>query len=535
MRNVSLKSIIILLVCTVVIIALSCTGILIAYDNTKSTKSSLEDKAWTLATSFARSPVVIEGLEDEQSQMKLQEYVAEVYTETAVDYIVVMDMDRVRLTHPTHSQIGLPFVGDDEAQAFQGQTYTSTADGTLGESLRTFMPVFNDAGEQVGVVAVGILTATINEALLRSQMMVWLGGLLGLIPGIVGAIYLATRVKKSMHNLEPSEITQLLETREAILSSVQEGIIAVDAKGKIILCNAAAQKILQKTGMTDEPLYQSIDDFLPEFKLQEVLQKGMVERNQHMLLQDVELVVNRAPVDANGIRLGAMVTFQDTTELTAALDQLSGVKSYAEALRSHTHEFMNKLHVVSAMVHTESYQELEDYIKTISSYYQEDVGWVSRHLQDPVLVGYLLNKLNTLKHKDIDVSLGGQHTWPVIKDTKYVNAIITVIGNSLDNASDAVSEGTHPKVDITMDVNSEGLVWQVKDNGIKLTQGDLDELIAKGRSTKGAGRGYGFYNMQSSLDEVNGHLHIVANDKQGVTLRAVLPFQGVTNDKRIDS
>lgn len=534
-KTYSLKTIIILLVCMVVLIALSCTSILVAYDNAKTTRISLEDKVWTIATSFARSPVVKEGLSNEDTRERLQEYTLEVQSETNVEYIVVMDMDRIRLTHPTFDQVGKEFVGNDESQAFEGETYTSTAKGTLGESLRAFIPVYDETSrEQIGVVSVGILTAHINEAVYRSQLMVMLGGLFGLIPGIIGAVFLASKVKRSMQNLEPVEIAQLLETREAILSSVQEGIIAIDSSGKIILVNEAATKMLQKAGLDESPLYQDVAEFLPEFNLHDVLKKDKVERNQQLTLHELELVVNRVPVDSNGVRMGAMATFQDKTELTLAMDQLSGVKSYAEALRMHTHEFMNKLHVVSAMVHTESYEELQTYIKTISTYYQEDVGWISRHLSDPVLVGYLLNKLNMVKNKGIEISLIGESSWPVVKDPKLLNVLITVIGNSLDNASEALTTIKNPKIIVTIDYDGENILWKVRDNGAKIGQEKLDHLLDKGNSTKGSERGYGMYLMLTSTEEIGGELNLLANNDEGVTLRAELPLRGVEYDKRIN-
>ncbi|MCM2676069.1 ATP-binding protein [Alkalicoccobacillus plakortidis] len=216
------------------------------------------------------------------------------------------------------------------------------------------------------------------------------------------------------------------------------------------------------------------------------------------------------------------------------LDQLSGIKSYAEALRMHTHEFMNKLHVVSAMVHTESYDELQTYIKTISTYYQEDVGWISRHLNDPVLVGYLLNKLNMVKNNGIEISLTGESSWPVVKEPKLLNVLITVIGNSLDNASEALSTIKNPKIIVTIDYDGENILWKVRDNGAKIAQEKLDQLLDKGNSTKGSERGYGMYLMLTSTEEVGGELKLLANNDEGVTLRAELPLQGVEYDKRIN-
>ncbi|MEY8752561.1 DcuS/MalK family sensor histidine kinase [Alkalicoccobacillus gibsonii] len=530
-RSYRLQTVIVLFVCTVLVLSLSLAGILVAIDNAKSTRSALEDKVWTIATSFARSPVVIEGLENVETQARLLEYTEEVQSETNVEYIVVIDMDRVRLTHPTPEMIGERFVGNDVERAFKGETYSSTAEGTLGESLRTFFPVYNEqTGEQIGVVAVGMLTDHINAAVYRSQAMVWIGGLVGLVAGLIGAILLARKIKRSMQNLEPVEIAQLLESREAMLSSVQEGIIAVDAYGKIILLNEAAVRILQKAGKTDHVLHKEMAVVLPEFELEDVLKNGKIQRNKQLSLQELELVVNRVPLTLNDQRIGAMVTFQDKTELTHAMDQLSGVKSYAEALRLQTHEFMNKLHVVSAMVHTKSYEELQAYIQTISTYYQEDVGWISRHVNDPVLVGYLLNKLKMVKNQGIKVQLIGECSWPSIKDPNQLNALITVIGNSLDNAVEALQDIDDPVIELTIDLDGEQMLWQVKDNGKQTTQLQLDQLVEKGTSTKGAERGYGLYLMNTYIKDSHGKLTFTANVDGGVTLRAIVPIRGVEHD-----
>ncbi|MGN7310733.1 DcuS/MalK family sensor histidine kinase [Alkalicoccobacillus gibsonii] len=530
-RSYRLQTVIVLFVCTVLVLSLSLAGILVAIDNAKSTRSALEDKVWTIATSFARSPVVIEGLENEESQARLLEYTEEVQSETNVEYIVVIDMERVRLTHPTPEMIGERFVGNDVERAFEGETYSSTAEGTLGESLRTFIPVYNEqTGEQIGVVAVGMLTDHINAAVYRSQAMVWIGGLVGLVAGLIGAILLARKIKRSMQNLEPVEIAQLLESREAMLSSVQEGIIAVDAYGKIILLNEAAVRILQKAGKTDHVLHKEMAAVLPEFELEDVLKNGKIQRNKQLSLQELELVVNRVPLTLNDQGIGAMVTFQDKTELTHAMDQLSGVKSYAEALRLQTHEFMNKLHVVSAMVHTKSYEDLQAYIQTISTYYQEDVGWISRHVNDPVLVGYLLNKLKMVKNQGIKVQLIGESSWPSIKDPNQLNALITVIGNSLDNAVEALQDIDDPVIELTIDVDGEQMLWQVKDNGKQTTQSQLDQLVEKGTSTKGAERGYGLYLMNTYIKDSCGKLTFTANVDGGVTLRAIVPIRGVEHD-----
>ena len=98
------------------------------------------------------------------------------------------------------------------------------------------------------------------------------------------------------------------------------------------------------------------------------------------------------------------------------MEQLSGAKAYAETLRTQTHEFMNKLHVITAMVHTKSYEELKDYTTYLSDSYQKEGGAVSRLVKDPVIAGYLLNKLKNTGESGIHVEFTGENTTAYIEE-----------------------------------------------------------------------------------------------------------------------
>ncbi|AIE61530.1 Spo0B domain-containing protein [Bacillus methanolicus] len=45
-------------------------------------------------------------------------------------------------------------------------------------------------------------------------------------------------------------------------------------------------------------------------------------------------------------------------------------------LRSQTHEFMNKLHVILGMVHLELYDQLVDFVKSVTNTFHSEVGFV---------------------------------------------------------------------------------------------------------------------------------------------------------------
>ncbi|CAM5617922.1 histidine kinase OS=Lysinibacillus sphaericus OX=1421 GN=LS41612_06055 PE=4 SV=1 [Lysinibacillus sphaericus] len=77
---------------------------------------------------------------------------------TDVDYIVIIDMKRIRYSHPSESKLGTVFEGGDEIEAFSQHEYISKAHGVLGYSIRAFVPIMNEEGtKQVGVITVGLL------------------------------------------------------------------------------------------------------------------------------------------------------------------------------------------------------------------------------------------------------------------------------------------------------------------------------------------------------------------------------------------
>ncbi|WP_374702991.1 Spo0B domain-containing protein [Peribacillus deserti] len=86
--------------------------------------------------------------------------------------------------------------------------------------------------------------------------------------------------------------------------------------------------------------------------------------------------------------VGAIVTFRDKTEIQLLDEQLTGVRNYADALRAQAHEFMNKLHVILGLVRMEQYDSLAKYINETVNHRENEVAFVSKRTQDPVLAGF---------------------------------------------------------------------------------------------------------------------------------------------------
>ncbi|MDF2928443.1 MAG: dcuS [Anaerospora sp.] len=524
---VNLQTKITLLVCGVVAIALLVTNIFISADVASITQNSLAEKAADVARIVAHSPVVIESLSGQRSETEIQTFANDIRIVTNVEFIVVLDMKGIRKSHPDNSRLGQHFVGGDEQAALAGQTYTSLAEGTLGPSLRAFSPVFAMDGKQVGVVAVGILLNKVQQAVDKSRSVIYLAVVFGLMAGVAGAILLARSIKKTLFGLEPFAFAKLLEERSAMLLSVREGIIAVDKDARITLVNGEAIRLLTQAGIQGDPIGKQVESFVPNTRLSDVLRTGCAELDQEQDLKGITLLTNRVPLCVDGEIVGAIATFRDKTEIRHLAEQLTGVRNYAEALRAQTHEFMNKLHVILGMVRLQCYDQLAGYISGIAHQYQAEVGFVVRRIKDPVLAGFLLGKLSHAREAGVNLILSENSFLPEPADQEVIPELVTIVGNLVNNAFEAVADSTVKYIKIACNYNEGRLLIEVSDSGAGMAEEQKNRLFTKGYSTKANNRGLGLFLVQHSLARIGGVIEVFSEKEKGTRFVVSVPYLGV--------
>lgn len=502
--KIKMQTKIICLVCGVVAVVLVVTSLLISSSIATEVKDSIGRQAMSVARMMARSPVVIEGLLGKRPGSEIQQYANENKTLTNVQFIVVLDMDGVRKSHPTPSMVGLHLVGGDEMEAMAGKEYLSEAMGTLGYSLRAFTPVYGPDGRQVGVVLVGILMDYVKDAVKQAQMILFVAMLIGMLIGIVGALLLARDIKKTLFGLEPEVIAKQLEERSVMLQSVREAIIAVDRNGIITLLNEEGKRMLRLSGVDADPLGRPVNEFVPNTRLLEVIATGKMELNSEQDLFGVSVLANRMPLLVNGTVVGAITTFRDKTELKRLAEELTGVRDYVDALRSQAHEFMNQLHVILGMVQLENYDLLASYIRRIASEYQAEVTYVGRRIRNPVLAGFILSKLSLARERHIHMELSEDSYLPATSQEEVTHELVTILGNLVENALDAVGDVPIKKVHLSIGYEAGRLSIDVRDSGSGIDPAIDGHLFEMGVSNKSGDRGVGLHLVKLSLERLNG-------------------------------
>lgn len=522
----SLQTKIIIIVWTVVALALLLTNVLITQHVTKSVQNGLRDNAINIARMVARSPAIINGLDNRVDEAAIQLLANDMRQATNVEFIVVIDMQGIRKSHPVAEQVGQHMIGGDEIRALKGEEYVSIAEGTLGHSLRAFTPIYSRDGRQTGAVVVGILLNNMEQAAAQSRKLVYLATALGLLIGATGAVLLAGNIKKTLFGLEPFAIAKLLEERSAMLQSVREGIIAVDKEVNITLVNNEALRILAFAGIHGDPSGKCAEDYIPNSRLKEVLESGQAELDQEQDINGVVILTNRLPIIVNGQIVGAIATFRDKTEMRRLAEELTGVRAYVEALRSQTHEFMNKLHVVLGLVRLKCYDQLIAYISQIVHQQEAEVNFIGARIREPALAGFLLSKHSRAREIGADLTVTDDSYLPKAANSHIVHELVTIVGNLIDNAFEAVTACDKKKVLVRLNFDrlAKLLTITVADTGPGVAKEDRDKIFEKGFSTKADNRGLGLLLVKRSVEGLGGRISLTAPGSQGAEFIIQIPY-----------
>jgi two-component system CitB family sensor kinase len=439
---------------------------------------------------------------------------------TGASFVVVANEQGIRYSHPDREKIGRR-VSTDPSEALLGREYVGVQTGSLGRSMRAKVPVRNQAGEVIGLVSVGLLASRVSAQLRNDLPVLLIPPALGLALGVLGSILLARRIKRQTFGLEPSEISALLEQREAVLHGIREGVVATDPAGRVILVNDEAKRLLD---LDDAVVGLPFADVLPPGHVRDVVEGSVDGPDQVVLVNDRVLVANRMPVTVRGRDVGAVVTLRDRTELEFLLRELNDVRSLADALRAQEHEFSHRLHVVAGLIELGRYKDAVAFISKSSLVHQELVASVIENVGDPTLAALLLGKAAVASERGIELRVTEDSRLP--EGYGDPRDLVTVVGNLVDNALDSVASAGGGSIAVTLRDEPGGVVVKVRDSGPGVEPSLVNEIFRDGFTTKvanGTGRrGLGLALVSQTVRRRTGGYVTVENDS-GALFTAFLP------------
>jgi two-component system CitB family sensor kinase len=439
----------------------------------------------------------------------IQRIASTIENETGASYVVVIDMNRVRHSHPDPALIGQQVA--EPIVVADGRVHVGIDNGSTGRSANGKAPLRGPDGTLVGEVSVGLQESSVTAALRHEipSYAAWFG--IALLLGAVASWALARRLKRRTFGLELEEISLLLQEREATLHGVREGVIAFDAAGRVSMVNDPAQHLL---GLDAGAVGHTLPELVPPGRLRDVLDGvGTTTPDDFVLTDDYSLVVNRMPVTLAGRPHGAVVTLRDRTELAALLRELDGERGLTESLRAQQHEFANRIHAIAGLLELGRTQEALSYLTEIRGNAAEFDHTLRTHIAAPQIVGLLLGKAAEASERGIELEIAPE-TW-LSESPGKVQVLTTVVGNLVDNAMDAVSGQEPPRrVEVEIVEDEDQLTVVVTDNGPGVAPELVPRIFLDGYSTKalpeGKLRGLGLALVHRLVTRLDGTVDVAA-------------------------
>ncbi|WP_325176648.1 sensor histidine kinase [Paenibacillus alkalitolerans] len=509
-----------------VLFSLLIGGIIILGSVARLREDELGRRVMITARTVADLPVVQEYVGAPDGWKQIAPIADNIRIINDVAYIVVLDMNRNRLSHPIWARIGEKFEDADADAAFAEHTYLSRASGEAGTAVRAYVPVIDEQHRQVGVVVAGQLLPTLGEMISNQRHFIIVTMLLSLSFGIWGSWQLARHIKRQMFNLEPQEIARMFRERSAAFQAMHEGVVAIDTKENITIFNDRAKQIF---GISGDVIGLPIRDVLPDTRLPEILEQKTPVYNRELRVGNALIWSNRIPISEQQQTIGALAIFQDRTEVTRMAEELTGVRAFVDALRVQNHEYMNKLHTIAGLIQLDKKEQALQYVFEVSEYQEELSGFLQEHFCSDSIAGLLLSKISRGKELGIHVELdrrSGIKRFPADLDH---HDLVIVIGNLVENAFDALAtaEQDRKEVYVSIEQDDEVLSVLVEDNGIGMTEETKARMLEQGYSTKQSeNRGVGLHLVNRIVQKAAGELRCESSPGQGASFMISFPMRG---------
>jgi len=520
LRQFSLQSKMIIFIVALVLFQIGTMGLV----STNLINTILEDqlgkRVLAVSQTIATMPEVARLLEARDPEGKLQVLAEEIREKTGAQFIVIGDRQETRYSHPDRNKIGKTMVGGDNDRALQqGKTYTSRAVGTMGLSLRGKVPIVDADKNIIGIVSVGYLDENIDQMIAGRRAIIITSNIILVILGVLIAVLLARSFKHAIFGLEPHEIGRMFEERSAILGSIREGIVAINKDGYITMINQAAKKTLGLSPDQDY-LHQRIENVVPETRILDVLRTGESQLDWEHRVGDKEIIVNRIPIWHDDKVMGVVSSFREKDEIDTLAKELSRVQGYSEMLRHQTHEYSNKLHTILGLIQLEAYDKAIELIGSETSGYQDLLQFLVSAVPDPLVAGCILGKYSRAQELNIQLNVDRHSNFADIPEWVSKEKIVTVLGNLLDNAYQAVTPLSVDERVVNLSLTDLGndLIFEVEDSGKGIAEEVAGHIFERGVSTSGMkGKGIGLFLVKDILSYINGHITVNTSGLGGVS------------------
>lgn len=474
------------------------------------------------AESFASSPQVVSEIGRPQASFTLAPGMERTRDLSNASVVAIVDPHGKVIASSDPTTVG------DRSQlvsssGLAGRSWAGDASDHGQKFVAANVPVLTTSGDVEGIIIVAQEYPPLGHELAAAvpNLALFLG--IGAALGIIGSWGLSRLVRRGTRGLEPHEITELADYREALLFSIREGVVGVDSAGRVTVINQSALDLLGLPSSVSGQQISAlpIDEHIRETLLQSPGEGDIVASSDARIL-----VLNQRSVVSRGNHVGTVTTLRDRTELAELQSQLAMNRSITETMRAQTHEFSNHLHTISGLVQLKKYDQVRNFIGTLSRRSAEIVDEVATRINDPAVAALFVAKASFARESKVTLTLDPVSDLDTLEPTLTAD-VITVVGNLIDNAIDAKTGTPEGTVSLRLTQDGANVSVTVIDSGPGIPDGMMEQIFNRGFTTKPAGvagRGVGLALVRLICTQRGGSVSVEKRNPHGASFRATLPY-----------
>jgi two-component system phosphate regulon sensor histidine kinase PhoR len=332
-----------------------------------------------------------------------------------------------------------------------------------------------------------------------------------------------------------NEVTDKQNRLQAILQSMDSGVIAVDRNNKVIMINPYAKKIF---GISKDIIGQNLLDNIRDFELENIFHQSDDDYKEIKIVwpKERELRIKTADIINRSEHIGTVAVVQDITEVK----KLENMRT--QFVANVSHELKTPLTSIKGFAETLKYvddaQTKEKFLNIIN----EETERLTRLITDILILSHIeqqtvlkkekinVNKIvedvynlmkNTADVKKIKLSIEQDKVNTLIGDTdRFKQMLINLVDNALNysETGDSVCIGTEGKAD--------GIILWVKDTGVGIAKEQIPRIferlyrVDKARSRSKGGTGLGLAIVKHIVLKFDGKISV--ESKLGVGSKFII-------------
>ena len=533
----------------------------------------------------------------------LEQNAERVVLEEDIAYVIIHDKEDKVATYSEHDEKQGTLLTDEVSQKAVMTKEPLIQSSIFGEKkaplLDISVPVYiKESEEKWGTIRIGLSLERMYEQIRKTRLNLLLLGVFAILLGILGSVFFARRItqpisklmgttisaargdldqvinirtgdeieelgKNFNHMIEQirlhrnelenrlREITSLKAYTDDVLASMTNGLMTIDLEKKIVTVNEMAEKIIGrgKEGIAGFSMEQVLGEQHPLYKiLMETLaqEKGVshIEVELKMDEESLWLIASTSMLtDGDGKQIGALVIFQDITDIKALEEKLrqadrlaalgtlsaglaheiknplSAIKTFVQLLpqKIGNPSFMERFHVTVPREIDRINQLVEDLLELTRKRIRphSDLNVDALILQVINLHGEEMKKREITFKNHLDRTL-----LPVQGDAE---TLYRAFSNLAINAIQAMPNGGTLSISSRLEPSSSSVEITFRDNGIGMDETTAKNIFNPFFTTKDTGAGLGLALTQKIIEDHKGTIEVISERGKGTIFVLKLP------------